>query len=549
MVPQRPRRAGEHIVGREEDERAALGEVEIPLDGAASGVKVRGVGRLRQVGLQVEAHLRFIIERRADPKRVALRQAQPAAKIGELVVRRDRKGGARQDRAGHLLPHEVVEHRPDLERRRMERDARPPARRAMRGGGGGLVVVLVGSRDRGAGDFDPVHRPRAGRIGSVGLRDEGSDRRGDPAGTVRIGGQFIRRLLPAERLREPLQRRRQVLQRRRQRVGEHMGARDPAARCAFGLGPGAQRGKEIVRGAGGVVAGAPGRLGALRDRRQKTSSVPRTCTRPERPQEERHLAGRGRDAKRVARHLLQVVGLVEDGGLEGGEEGTGARRPDRQVRKEQCVVDDQQVGAMGAAAGALEEAPRVEGTVASAAGAGLARDAVPEARGDGRNEVREAPVGGREGPALQAREVPALGLGRKERGSASAGAFESAEAEIVGAPLDEDGLGFGAEGPRQQRDVLLDELFLEADGVGGDDDPPLFAVSQEHRGNQIGEGLADAGPGLDHQVARGAEGALDGLGHGDLLGAVLVAREVAGDQTLRAEDGRDVVGHGASLTG
>ena len=73
------------------------------------------------------------------------------------------------------------------------------------------------------------------------------------------------------------------------------------------------------------------------------------------------------------------------------------------------------------------------------------------------------------------------------------------------------------------RQVALDQLALEREGRGGDDD----ALAVRERGHQVAEGLAGAGAGLDQQVGAVVHGACDGLGHGDLAGA------------LRAADGGD----------
>jgi hypothetical protein len=119
------------------------------------------------------------------------------------------------------------------------------------------------------------------------------------------------------------------------------------------------------------------------------------------------------------------------------------------------------------------------------------------------------------------------------------------------------------EGLLEEGDVAGDQLFLEGDGVGGDDDALAAEEAAEDGGDEVGVGLADAGAGLDKEVAAGllVEGVGDGLGHFQLLGAVLVGdgggAEVAGDGAVGGEDGGggrgDVRGgrgeHGRSLFG
>jgi hypothetical protein len=52
-----------------------------------------------------------------------------------------------------------------------------------------------------------------------------------------------------------------------------------------------------------------------------------------------------------------------------------------------------------------------------------------------------------------------------------AGLFEAEEAEVVAPPFEEGEAdwGGGAEGAGEEGEVFADELFLEVDGVGGDD--------------------------------------------------------------------------------
>lgn len=75
----------------------------------------------------------------------------------------------------------------------------------------------------------------------------------------------------------------------------------------------------------------------------------------------------------------------------------------------------------------------------------------------------------------------------------------------------------------EKRNIFLDQLFLEIDGVGGDDDPLLVAQTPEGGGEEVGEGFADAGTGLDNGDALLVEGFGYGKGHARLFGAVFVA--------------------------
>ena len=63
-------------------------------------------------------------------------------------------------------------------------------------------------------------------------------------------------------------------------------------------------------------------------------------------------------------------------------------------------------------------------------------------------------------------------------------------------------------------------------------------------GIEIGERLADPGPGLDHQPAAARQRGIDGGGHLDLLRARLEVFETAGDGAVGGEQILDVDGHG-----
>ena len=82
------------------------------------------------------------------------------------------------------------------------------------------------------------------------------------------------------------------------------------------------------------------------------------------------------------------------------------------------------------------------------------------------------------------------------------------------------------------RQVALDELALQGEGRGGDDD----ALAVGERGHQVAERLAGAGTGLDEQVGAVVHRLGDGFGHGDLAGALRAAD--------RGDGGVEEVGEG-----
>ena len=74
--------------------------------------------------------------------------------------------------------------------------------------------------------------------------------------------------------------------------------------------------------------------------------------------------------------------------------------------------------------------------------------------------------------------------------------------------------------------------------------PALQAVTITATGAGIVTRLSDqpGGAGLDHQVAALVDRARDGLGHAELLGPCLVARQSSGDGAVGAEDRMGIEG-------
>ena len=78
----------------------------------------------------------------------------------------------------------------------------------------------------------------------------------------------------------------------------------------------------------------------------------------------------------------------------------------------------------------------------------------------------------------------------------------------------------------KKRNVAKEELVLKRLGASRDDD----ALARAKCGEQVSQGLPGAGPRFDDEVAAFFEGALDGLGHGQLAGTKLV-----GERRLRQD--------------
>ena len=135
------------------------------------------------------------------------------------------------------------------------------------------------------------------------------------------------------------------------------------------------------------------------------------------------------------------------------------------------MVDNQEVGALSSQAGAVEgtHAPHALDAVLTAAILIFRGNAQPYFSFGLTVEVDLSPVAAAR--ALQpdqylaqnAHLIPGLG-------TAMAQALKAARAEVIGAPFEHGRAQIESESGAQVRDVFVDQLILQVDGVGGDDD-------------------------------------------------------------------------------
>jgi hypothetical protein len=83
----------------------------------------------------------------------------------------------------------------------------------------------------------------------------------------------------------------------------------------------------------------------------------------------------------------------------------------------------------------------------------------------------------------------------------------------------------------EERHVFEEELLLEVLGSGGDDD----ALAALDDGEQVGEGFARSGAGLDDEMALLFDGLFDGGGHGELSAAEFVGWMALGENSAGSE--------------
>ena len=188
------------------------------------------------------------------------------------------------------------------------------------------------------------------------------------------------------------------------------------------------------------------------------------------------LAARDRQAEVVGGDILDVVRLVEDDDaiLRQDADVAPAERANHQVGEKEGVIDYEDVRLVELLARLEVEAVGVVGTALAQAVARIALDQLPDRPERTKLQVAAAAVGGALRPLRQRVELlQSVRLGQERRG-APLGDAEAAPAEVVAAALDEQRQERFGHDLLQERDVLADELLLQADRVRGDDDPAFL---------------------------------------------------------------------------
>ncbi len=224
------------------------------------------------------------------------------------------------------------------------------------------------------------------------------------------------------------------------------------------------------------------------------------------------------------------MGLVEHHDVVLGQDRTAARH----VEPVQVGVDDDHVGRGGALAGLLGEA-RITQRAAIGAGTLVAADADRPPGVVRRRPVQLGHVAGRRRPR-PLREPLDLDLGLHRHRLefelalvAAAHLAQTLQAHVVAAPLQHRPVEVHAEVLGEERQVLGGELILQRLGRGGDHDASIGL----DRGHEVGERLAGAGSGLDHQMSLAGDRVGDERRHLPLSDAVLGIGEGRGDPAER----------------
>ena len=518
---------------REERHRTALGNVSEALQHARDGVNVAWVVRLRHVGRQAEQGGVPVIERRAEADLAGLLDAEPRADVREAA--RDGERRAREDDGRLRREQLLVQARGDVERRAVQREVvaapHPVDGVGVRlGDEAAYLLPRLGLVDHPLGEFTLQLLQHGRGLGRQALHLAQQDV-GAFAG---LGGAALE-AVPRDVERGP------------------RGLRSLRGRDAYlalvGLALLRRELRESRRELRPLVAHLVERqlrlvlpeLGALLARlldSARADDRPEAMDHGAEPLDE-VLDRRLRDAEaELPRRLgLEVVRLVDDEVVVVGQQ----RAADLEVGEQQRVVDDEQVRG-----GRLVAGVAVETCALPCAGADrepARAHAVPrEEFRAGQPQLRAVAGACLAEPRERLRQRAGV-VGRRH--VAVRRRLPASQAEVVRLPLE---LGVPEVGDvqpwnavqhvQQVRDVLRDQLLLQVDGIGGDDDAHVVAQCEQHGGEQVGDGLADAGAAFHEQVVRlrvrvrRAERPRDGFRHLRLLASRLVAAEALRERAV-----------------
>src|SRR5262245_54358356 len=205
-------------------------------------------------------------------------------------------------------------------------------------------------------------------------------------------------------------------------------------------------------------------------------------------------------------YVFKGVRLVENDGPVIGQQ-TEAAAAQGEVGEEQGMVDDEDVRPEHGTTGLEVEASGVVLAVAAEAVAAVALDEVPHIGARLKGQVALAAILGLPRPFADLHELLGGALFSEEQACLLLRDAQAAQTEVVGATLAKDSSEVAGEDGLEKGDVLLQQLFLKADRLRGDDDLVFLAPldSGKDGGDEVGERLPDTRAGFDHQMMRSGD--------------------------------------------
>ena len=509
---------------REEHERPAVRLPHQPLDARREQFDVLRIARRGHRPVHDHPHLAGVVERAAQPEGLDLVTPEAARDVGE-VARPGGHGRRGQNHRDLQAEEMLAEERGHIDGHALQDEAPPPARPSPR--------RHVRSLQEVDASLDPLLEEQVRVAGDLG-RPHGVAVQLVPVG---VGGDLRPQQL------QPL---RQLLHRGGEHVPDDAGVRDAPVGGAV-IGAPAQ---QVVEERLARVTRPPAAFDHLIDERggaapdadagEEPPTPPRVVEEPQ----EMGDAGLGEaEAEVLGRDLLDAVRLVEDDVVVGRQE-ADAVDAEGEVGEEEGVVADEQIAVLHPPPRRLVEAPLVGRAFPAHAVVGVAPGVVPHLRLRQDRKGRARAVVGGVCPVLERVQRRPGALVGKEPVLALAGEPQASNGHVVPAPLDEHRAELVGDDRVQQRNVPLDELFLEVDRVRDDDDALVVVDDSLDGGNEIGERLPDAGARLHEQSPSPVERALDRRRHLQLLRPGLEPLEPAGDGSPGRQQTFDVDLHG-----
>ncbi len=180
------------------------------------------------------------------------------------------------------------------------------------------------------------------------------------------------------------------------------------------------------------------------------------------------LAAGDPEAKVFAGDGFDGMRFVEDQDFVVGQK-AGALHAQCEIAEEQGVVDDEDLGIGDSAAIAVIEAVLVVGAGAAHAIAVVAGHLVPDLGQGFVVEVGQGSVGSGLRPSPQGTQLVELRFLREEADRTPQGIGQATEADVIAASLHQYRRELQRHDAAEEGDVLMEQLFLQADGVCGDD--------------------------------------------------------------------------------
>ena len=217
-----------------------------------------------------------------------------------------------------------------------------------------------------------------------------------------------------------------------------------------------------------------------------------------------------------------------------------------EVRKEQRMVHDQDVGIPDTTPGPEIKTLLVKIAVLAQAVSVLALNLVPDRAVGPKIKIRSRAVTAVLRPVDDRLELSQIFRSRIQRARSIIRAEHPPQADVVGAAFDEDCRELDRQNRIQKRNIAFVKLLLQADRVCRNDDAFLLRVFRslfvgvgcrsENRRHKISKTLPDARTRLDDEMLLLVDRLSNRFGHTELFGTAFVAVESSCDKTVIAEN-------------